>query len=416
MFDHGDTDYMCIPGTDLSDTNLNTYLNTLEASTGANRIIIIYEACHSGSFINPVSKDNRIIVSATDITHGSYGNPTRDWATFSEKFWSSITECKTIGEAFEDAEAFVEAVGDGNIQYPWIDDNHDEIGHEVDAWGDLPNGGDGNDALNVWIGSGSNCLMIFTSALQLGFYINFTAVFIPIWAKIDSTDVIRDVYARITPPGWTPAPIETDEEGSKLGVHTGIELVRLYDQDGDGNFTGNLYTPNNPDFWNNTGDYKINIIARSQDGILADVESTHITVNDDGKAPPDTTPPTITITNPHQDNLLAGAVEIIAEGDDDQALDKIQIYIDGELVKEESMPPYYPYPDVIHSFNTSQYLIGPHNITAIAIDKENNVKSTSISVVFSGTSIPSYNIPILMFGSVIGVILIYIKKIQKRPL
>ena len=153
LFDHGGTGYMCLPGPELDDTDLNTYLDNLETSTGVNRIIIIYEACHAGSFINPVSKDNRIVVTATDITHSSYVNAGNDWAVFSESFWSSIIQCKTIGEAFENAVVDVAALGYGSSQIPWIDDNHDENGNEVDSSGNLPNGGDGNDALNVWIGT-----------------------------------------------------------------------------------------------------------------------------------------------------------------------------------------------------------------------------------------------------------------------
>ena len=51
LFDHGGGDFMCIPGGSLSDTDLNTYLNTLQTSTGCSRNIIVYEACESGSFI-----------------------------------------------------------------------------------------------------------------------------------------------------------------------------------------------------------------------------------------------------------------------------------------------------------------------------------------------------------------------------
>ncbi|GAH27666.1 unnamed protein product, partial [marine sediment metagenome] len=42
MFDHGGTGYMCIPGTDITDSNLNTYLDNLETSTGCNRFVIVY--------------------------------------------------------------------------------------------------------------------------------------------------------------------------------------------------------------------------------------------------------------------------------------------------------------------------------------------------------------------------------------
>ena len=80
------------------------------------------------------------------------------------------------------------------------------------------------------------------------------------------------------------------------------------------------------------------------------------------------------------------------------------------------MPQDYPYPEVIHSFDKSEYSHGAHFITAIATDKANNNKSTLVSAIFSRTSIPSYNIPNLMFGSVIGVIMVYLKKIKKRLL
>jgi len=407
MFDHGDTNSFCIPGEDLTDTDLNSYLDTLETNIGCNRIILIYEACHAGSFINPLSKDNRIIIAATDITHGSYVNLDWTWATFSETFFSSIIACKTIGVAFEDAEANVEAVGDGDIQFPLIDDNHDEVGHEVDASGNLPNGGDGLDALNIRIGTSSSCTIVIILHLPLMFFINFSSYYIPMWSVIDTNSIMERVYARIIPPNWTPTEIETDEEGSKLGIHPGIEVVQLFDQDGDGNYTGNLYNPNNPDFWNTKGDYKVNIIARSEDGGVANIESTYITVNDDGKAPPDTTPPTISITNPLAFANVSGVINITAEGDDDQALDKIQIFLDGVLLKEEAMPPYLPYPEAVCNLNTSNYINGLHNITAIAIDNANNVKQTSIAInIQNGLQIPGFQITTLFIGSLLGVIFI----------
>ena len=418
MFDHGGTGHMCIPGTDLTNTDFNNWLNTLESTTGCDRIIIIYEACHAGSFINPVSKDNRIILTSTDIDHGAYVNPAWDWCTFSEGFWSSIIQCKTIGKAFEDAEAYVESVGDGYRQIPWIDDNHDEIGHEVDAFGNLPNGGDGDDALAYWIGTGTNCPKIYIAFWTMRFFINISSIYIPIWTVIDTDTLVERVYVRIIPPKWEPEEIVTDNEGSKLGAHTGFLLTELLDEDKDGNYTGNLYNPNIPDFWTEKGDFKVDIFAETDEGAIAKVESTSITVNDDGIAPPDTTPPTIKITNPSNDVNISGIVEVTAEGDDDQALDKMQLYIDGEIVDEEIMPSYYPYL-LSYSLNTSKYILGTHNITAIAIDKANNTKSTSITANFGveqeeKKEIIGFHINTLIISSIFGVIMVYIINLKKK--
>jgi len=410
LFDHGGTGYMCLtPGAELYDTNLDTYLNTLETNTGVNRIIIVYEACHAGSYINPVSKDNRIVVTATDITHNSHVNAGHDWAVFSESFWSSIMQCNTIGEAFEDAVADVNALGYASAQFPWIDDDHDEIGHEVDSSGNLPNGGDGNDALNVWIGSGINCWKIFIFLRPIRWWIPRFPDYVPVWVVINTESPVESVMARIVPPNWEPPSGEPEDpkgvEGKTLVEDTGTILIPLHDRDGDGNFTGGSYAGNNPDFWGDDGDYEINFIAKTQEGVLAKIESSVVNINPSGDPPTDTTPPSISITSPSSNAAISGIVGVIAEGSDDQALDKIQIHVDGALVETEIMPPYLPYPEATYNLDTSLYSDGVHNISATAFDETGNTKTTSISVrIGGGGGIPGFDIPILIIGSIIGII------------
>jgi len=271
----------------------------------------------------------------------------------------------------------------------------------------LPNGGDGSDALNVWIGTGTNCPMIFIAWLPLRAFINVGSI--PIWAVIDTNSLMESVYARVIPPNWTPSSIKPDQESSIMGIDY-LPLVELLDQDQDGNFTGFI---DRNDYAN--GDYKINILAKTQEGAFADIESTYVTINDDGKAPTDTILPTISIINPGADAQISGVVDVTAEGDDDQALDKIQIFVDSVKVEEETMPPYYPYPEVTYSLDTSQYLLGLHNITATAIDQVGNQKSTSISVNFiSEGEISGFLITPLIIGSILGILAIYNTKIKRK--
>ncbi len=416
LFDHGGTNSMAITGPNLADSSLNTWLDELEASSGCNRMVIIYEACHAGSFIDPISKHNRIVITSTDSAGSAYASSS--WAYFSEKFFSSIIACKTIGECFEDAVAYVEALD--VTEYPMIDDNHDETGHQVDAWGNLPNGGDGSDALNYWIGTGSNCPITLIQWLPLKCYVSIQAPIAPMWAVVKNDSAIKKVYVRVIPPDWVPpVPPQPDDDGIKM-IPDGILPQYLHDTYGDGNYTGFLYTR---DFKTKKGDYKVTLHAESEDGSVADIESTYITLNDDGTTPADTTPPTISITHPSNGANISGIVEVTAEGDDDQALDKIQIYIDGVKVKKEAMPSYYPYPEVSYSLNTNKYVNGTHNITATAIDKANNTKSTSITADFGIVEekeegwlerIPGYNIYTLYTGTLLGVIIVFTRYRKRR--
>ncbi len=288
-----------------------------------------------------------------------------------------------------------------------IDDNHDEVGHVGGPLFGLPNGGDGSDALNVWIGMGSNCPETTVNFFPNRMYMKLGISIKPIWAVVDNDSLIEKVYTIIIPPNWTPSEMISDDEGSNLIEDTGVLLIELHDYDGDRNYTNYIEVGLDPDFWNTTGDYKANFYARSQDRTVADIQSTYITLNEDGQAPPDNTPPTISILNPSANATVSDVINITAEGNDEQALDKIQIFCDGALLKEEAMPPYLPYPEVIYNLNTSNYINGLHNITAIAIDKANNVKQTSIGInIQNGLQIPGFQITTLLIGSLLGVILI----------
>jgi hypothetical protein len=235
------------------------------------------------------------------------------------------------------------------------------------------------------------------------------------WAVIPNFTKIEEVYVRVIPPDWVPPTPPEDNDGVKM-IPDGIKPQYLYDRDGDGNFTGNIsiMKPGGGATGIGTplGDYKLTFHARSEDGTVADIKSTYVTLNEDGIPPQDTTPPTITITNPEDDETIDGSVKIKASGDDDQALAKIQIYFDDELVKEEDMPPYLPYPEVSYRFDTEDYEDGDYTIMAKAIDTSDNEATHSIEVeikneVEDGPRIPGFSSASLLFGSLLGVAIIF---------
>ncbi|MHA1766109.1 MAG: C13 family peptidase [Promethearchaeota archaeon] len=397
LFDHGGTNSMSLPGPNLWDTSLNTYLNNLEAATGMTRSVIVYEACHSGSFINPVSKDNRIVVCATDSTHSSYPNAALTSAVFTEAFWSSISVGYTIGEAFENARVNVIAAGYGSVQKPWIDDNHDEMGHEVDTWGHLPNGDDGNDALNVHIRP--PLLMrpfVRFKICPIRWFIKLDARATQLSVIVENNDTdIEYVKAVIVPPDWEPQipvidpqdPYDPEilffQEQGFTDSYFDVFFTLYEAAAGSYNFTATLNLDDlkkklgEPD-----GDFGIRFMAKTESNVVSEIMPSVMTINEDGEAPTDQTPPTVSITNPETNLEISDIINITAEGNDDQALDKIQILLDGTLLNETGMPSYYPYPEARYQLDTSKYENGIHNITAIAIDESGNQAQISVFVNF----------------------------------
>ncbi|WP_371806735.1 Ig-like domain-containing protein [Candidatus Lokiarchaeum ossiferum] len=386
IFDHGGVDVMCIPGTDLSASHLDSELDDLETATGCNRNIIVYEACHSGSFIDNLSQENRIILTATDQDHGSSVNPSHNWATFSEGFWSSVAKCRTIGRAFEDARAFVVASGHATSQFPWIDDNHDSVPHETDASGYLPNGGDGDDALDIIIGNFVSCMPPFRLYIPKWQYINIWEFKYVLELELSEDVQISEAIIKFIPPNWDPSELinQQADVADEKGIHSLLEdylpAVQQVMDDGnhgivmdDGEHGTVTLDINRLDEsfeipMRDTGEYQICAYVRNDKGVISDVVRSRVTFLKAGEeAPADRIPPTVKILDPADGAGVSGKIPIKVEADDNIALDRVQIYVDGVQVHDEMMLTK-PYPIVYYFLDTTAYSNGVHNITAVAYD------------------------------------------------
>ncbi len=417
LHDHGGTNAMSMaPFSSLAAWELDEYLDGFETASGCDRIIVIYEACSSGTFLDDLSKSDRIIMTSTEPYYSAYWSPIPPHISmFGEGLFKSILAGNSIGDAFVDANNEIKALGYGELQRPCIDDNHDGMGHIVNAWGQLPSTGDGNDAKNTFLCQG--CPPILIQAPQilfvpLKFWVahNPALITFPIAVGVDNSTDIASVICRVISEDWTPPEPRDNESMGLWDVNENLYQWELT-PDGNGNFTG-IVEIMSPIL---DSDYILTFFVEDVDGRRGQIISTRVGINEDGIAPVDNVDPTVIITNPNANAGLKGIVDIIVEGDDDQALDKIQIYFDGTLLKEELMPPYYPYPEVVFSLNTLIYKSGTHNITAVAVDKANNVQQTSILVNIVEAKIPGFQITILLTGTFLGVIIvisIYIKKKQ----
>ena len=419
IHDHGGTDAMAMaPFTSLAAWELDQYLDGFETASGCDRIIVIYEACASGSFLDDLSKSDRIIMTSTEPGYSAWWSPIPPHISmFGEGLLKSILAGNSIGDAFVDAHHEIKALG-YEVQNPCIEDNHDGVGHIVNAWGQLPSTGDGNDAKNTYICQGCFPLFILPPKLKfvpLKFWVvhDPTLITFPISIGVDNSTDIAKVICRVISEDWTP-PEPTDNLNNETMVLWDENEMffqwELTDPLGSGNFSGTVEILS-PVI---DSDYILNFFVEDVDGRRGQIVTTEVGVNTDGIAPADTVDPTVIITNPIADATLQGTVNITVEGDDDQALDKIQIFVDNELKKEEVMPSYYPYPEVIYSLNTSDYINGPHTIKAVAIDKANNTKETSMLVRIGEPAIPGYQITTILTGSLLGIIIVSIIYRKKK--
>ena len=139
--------------------------------------------------------------------------------------------------------------------------------------------------------------------------------------------------------------------------------------------------------WNTTtagnGSHTLTAVARDALGLL--YGSNPVTVTVSNAPPPDTTPPTVSITAPASGATVSGTTTVSASASDNVGVAGVQFLVDGSnLGSEDTASPYSV------SWNTSTASNGSHSLTAVARDAAGNrTTSSAVGVTVSNTSPPS---------------------------
>ncbi|MCK4389834.1 MAG: chitobiase/beta-hexosaminidase C-terminal domain-containing protein [Desulfobacterales bacterium] len=226
MLDHGLKDVFYIHPDIITSTDLAGWLNVLQAGlTGQasdQEIVLILGFCRSGSFIDDLSGDKRVIIASAAPGESSYKGPLdddriREGEYFISEFFKSVSFGKSIKKCFQEAVDLTEVFtssGSGSVnapyydeslQHPLLDDNGDGVGSN-----DLSDpDGDGYDvSLNLFIGVSSltgNAPgdVIVTHVAQAQF-LGSGEDTVDLWARVDDNYGFSTIWVEVKPPDFVP--------------------------------------------------------------------------------------------------------------------------------------------------------------------------------------------------------------------
>lgn len=113
--------------------------------------------------------------------------------------------------------------------------------------------------------------------------------------------------------------------------------------------------------------------------LTQDLTCTPTGTGDNCANPPDTTPPTVSITSPASGATISTTTTVTANASDDVAMSKVEFYVDGVLKATDTGSPY------TYSLDPTTFSNGTHSLTAKAYDTSNNsATSTAVSVTTNG--------------------------------
>ena len=132
----------------LTAADLNDWLNTWQNQNPERRVKLIYDACYSGSFIQSLQGENRIIITSSSADQLAYFDD-KGSLSFSNYFWTHVFNGIDVGQAFREASSAVNYLHDLQTkqkQTPWLEANGDACANQ-DA--------DFQAVENVFIGNGT---------------------------------------------------------------------------------------------------------------------------------------------------------------------------------------------------------------------------------------------------------------------
>jgi hypothetical protein len=227
---------------------MNLWLSNLEATSGADNVNVILEACHSGSFIDvtdlgpaEVSGRNRVVIASTSSALNAY--PSAQGAYFSDALWTALGQNQNLKAAFEAATQGVQATG--LSQQPWLDDNGDAVA----------DGRDGALARSRGLGAPFAGSPPAIDWVRVGTVSDGQAT---IRAQVRDDFGVAGVWAEVYPPDFVEPEPTQDGTTPVLDVPTAALTLAATD----------LYS-GAYDGFTRTGQYRLVAYARDGDGNLA---------------------------------------------------------------------------------------------------------------------------------------------------
>ena len=141
--------------------------------------------------------------------------------------------------------------------------------------------------------------------------------------------------------------------------------------------------------WNTTAlaNGAATLYARAFDAAGNSTQSATVTVNVSNAPPPDTTPPSVSITSPAAGNV-SGNVTMAANASDNVGVTRVDFYVKGALVGSDNSAPYQ------YSWNTTSLANGAATLYARAFDAAgNSTQSATVTVNVSNAPPPDTTPP-----------------------
>lgn len=268
---------------------LNAIVTDYQEYTG-NQVVLVIEACHSGTLVKDLTYPGRVIITSTGENQAFYSDNGR--GSFSRLFLSELYNNSSFYDAFKTVSEILPAMKSPfDKQIPQIEDDGDGIANRLDGnvAGQLHLNGDFR-ALGDWV-----FLKVLTEPHNLtpGETLNLKVA-------VSYTESRLEVWALILTPEYVQ---QRDSQGFFLQP---APRVNLSSSDGityEGNFTGIHYG----------GDYIVTFHAKDSNGFISSSDSLTFTLHN-GPAPVATPVPsqplyhegdpiTITIPRPPSDGI-----------------------------------------------------------------------------------------------------------------
>lgn len=226
MVDHGNNSAFYINNETISPSDLASWLGKLESGLSAEALqekrVVVIGACYSGSFIQGVSKDGRVVITSARATEQSYKGEMEDDGIrsgefFLDELFTQLGRGVSLGMSFEYASVrtqnFTNRASlnssltyiDGARQHPLLDDNGDGRGSTR-----LSSNGDGLLAGQLYLGSGYTYNpLTFANSTEITearetVFLSASSASAILWAKVAST--ASSAWVEIRKPSVTTAP------------------------------------------------------------------------------------------------------------------------------------------------------------------------------------------------------------------